>query len=567
MTTKFFAILTNLGAAKLANATALGTQLQITHMAVGDGGGVLPLPNAAQTQLIGEKRRAALNSLSVDAANSSQIIAEQVIPETDGGWWIREIGLFDKDGVLIAIANCPETYKPQLQEGSGRTQTVRMVLIVSSTEAVTLKIDPSVVLATRKYVDDQVIIVKAYADNLMSAHLAAAEPHSQYAPKVSPALAGKPTAPTAVKTDNSTQLATTAYVKLVNADYAPLASPALTGTPTTPTPAAGNNTQQLANTAFVQTAIAALVASSPAALDTLKELADALGNDPNFATTMTNALAAKMDKAKNGSDIANVATFLENLGLSDVAHLPQLTGVIGTSRNARMSVTVASATATFTADELIVQTALGGRQYKLTSFSKTINLATTGAGGMDTGAVPASGFVALYAIYNPTTQVSALLAINATSVLAPEAYGGANMPAGYTASALVAVWGTVSSLLKIGFLSGRHVSLVPTSAFSATVGIVQVTPLNLSATVPLNAICVDVSMVIGQTTSGSGVGMSIFSSSTGIAQIGATAATSNSTSSSGVTGVLPLIEPQRLYCSMSNTTIGSYSVSYRGYEF
>ncbi|HDL8404255.1 TPA: phage tail protein, partial [Yersinia enterocolitica] len=271
MTTKFFAILTNLGAAKLANATALGTQLQITHMAVGDGGGVLPLPNAAQTQLIGEKRRAALNSLSVDAANSSQIIAEQVIPETDGGWWIREIGLFDKDGVLIAIANCPETYKPQLQEGSGRTQTVRMVLIVSSTEAVTLKIDPSVVLATRKYADDKAIEVKAYTDGLMVAHLAAADPHSQYAPK---------------------------------------ASPALTGTPTTPTPAAGNNTQQLANTAFVQATIAALVASSPAALDTLKELADALGNDPNFATTMTNALAGKMDKAKNGSDIANVATFL-----------------------------------------------------------------------------------------------------------------------------------------------------------------------------------------------------------------------------------------------------------------
>ncbi|MGE5078685.1 phage tail protein, partial [Yersinia enterocolitica] len=319
MTTKFFAILTNLGAAKLANATALGTQLQITHMAVGDGGGVLPLPNAAQTQLIGEKRRAALNSLSVDAANSSQIIAEQVIPETDGGWWIREIGLFDKDGVLIAIANCPETYKPQLQEGSGRTQTVRMVLIVSSTEAVTLKIDPSVVLATRKYADDKAIEVKSYADGLMVAHLAAADPHSQYAPKASPALTGKPTAPTAAKTDNSTQLATTAHIKLALADYAPLASPVLTGTPTTPTAGAGSNTQQLANTAFVQAAIAALVASSPAALDTLKELADALGNDPNFATTMTNALAGKMDKAKNGSDIANVATFLENLGLGDAA--------------------------------------------------------------------------------------------------------------------------------------------------------------------------------------------------------------------------------------------------------
>ncbi|BFI49838.1 phage tail protein [Yersinia pseudotuberculosis] len=180
MTAKFYALMTNLGAAKLANATALGTQLQITHMAVGDGGGVLPTPNPAQTQLIGEKRHAALNSLSIDEVNSSQIIAEQVIPETDGGWWIREIGLFDKDGILIAIANCPETYKPQLQEGSGRTQTVRMVLIVSSTAAVTLKIDPSVVLATRKYADDKAIEVRQYADKLLSDHVAATDPHDQY---------------------------------------------------------------------------------------------------------------------------------------------------------------------------------------------------------------------------------------------------------------------------------------------------------------------------------------------------------------------------------------------------
>ncbi|MBD2786727.1 phage tail protein, partial [Xenorhabdus sp. DI] len=83
-------------------------------------------------------------------------IAEQVIHESEGGWWIREIGLFDKDGILIAVGNCAETYKPQLQEGSGRTQTIRMVLIVSHTDAVSLKIDPSVVLATREYVDSLV---------------------------------------------------------------------------------------------------------------------------------------------------------------------------------------------------------------------------------------------------------------------------------------------------------------------------------------------------------------------------------------------------------------------------
>ncbi|MGM8796223.1 phage tail protein [Enterobacter asburiae] len=278
MATKYYAVLTNIGAAKLANATALGSQVEITQMAVGDGNGALPTPNPAQTALVHELRRAPLNTLSIDPNNANQIIAEQVIPEDVGGWWIREIGLFDKVGDMIAVANCAETYKPQLQEGSGRVQIVRMILIVSSTSAVTLKIDPSVVLATRQYVDDQIIQVKAYVDQQLAAHVAAADPHKQYAPKASPALTGKPTTPTAADKDNSTQIA---------------------------------------NTAFVQAAIAALVGSSPEALDTLNELAAALGNDPNFATTVTNELAGKMSIAKNGSDIQNVTAFVQNLGFQE----------------------------------------------------------------------------------------------------------------------------------------------------------------------------------------------------------------------------------------------------------
>ncbi len=156
MSTKFYTLLTGIGAAKLASAAALGVPLKITHMAVGDGGGVLPTPDAKQTALVNEKRRAALNMLYIDPQNSSQIIAEQVIPENEGGWWIREVGLFDESGALIAVGNCPESYKPQLAEGSGRTQTVRMVLITSSTDNIILKIDPAVVLATRKYVDDKI---------------------------------------------------------------------------------------------------------------------------------------------------------------------------------------------------------------------------------------------------------------------------------------------------------------------------------------------------------------------------------------------------------------------------
>ena len=180
MTAKYFAILTNQGAARLANATALGTQLNLTQMAVGDANGTLPTPDPAQTKLVNQKRIAPLNLLAVEPNNTSQIIAEQIIPESEGGFWIREIGLYDDDGILIAVANCPETYKPQLQEGSGRTQTIRMILIVSSTSSISLKIDPSVVLATRQYVDDKVIEVKGYADDQIKKHIAAANPHKQY---------------------------------------------------------------------------------------------------------------------------------------------------------------------------------------------------------------------------------------------------------------------------------------------------------------------------------------------------------------------------------------------------
>ncbi|MIC49155.1 phage tail protein [Escherichia coli] len=356
MATKYYAVLTNVGAAKLANATALGVQVEITQMAVGDGNGALPTPNQAQTALVHELRRAPLNTLSIDPNNANQIIAEQVIPEDVGGWWIREIGLFDKDGDMIAVANCAETYKPQLQEGSGRVQVVRMILIVSSTAAVTLKIDPSVVLATRQYVDDQIIQVKAFVDQQLAAHIAAADPHKQYAPKASPALTGTPTAPTATAGNNSTQLANTAFVQAalvaviggapstldtlkeiataINNDpnfsatinnalalKAPLASPAMTGTPTAPTAEQTVNNTQIATTAFVKSAIAALVASSPAALDTLNELAAALGNDPNFATTMTNALAGKQQKDATLTNLSgkDVAGLLQYLGLGEAA--------------------------------------------------------------------------------------------------------------------------------------------------------------------------------------------------------------------------------------------------------
>ncbi|EFB5259630.1 phage tail protein [Escherichia coli] len=285
MTVKYYAILTNQGAARLANATMLGSKLNLTQMAVGDANGVLPTPDPAQTKLINQKRIAPLNLLSVDPNNQSQIIAEQIIPENEGGFWIREIGLYDDEGVLIAVANCPETYKPQLQEGSGRTQTIRMILVVTNTEAITLKIDPSVVLATRKYVDDEVLELRLYVDDQMRNHIAAQDPHTQYAQKHNPTFTGEPKAPT---------------------------------------PDAGNNTTRIATTAFVQAAITALINGAPATLDTLKEIAAAINNDPKFSTTINNALAGKqpLDNTLTHLSGKDVAGLLAYLGLGDGSALP-----------------------------------------------------------------------------------------------------------------------------------------------------------------------------------------------------------------------------------------------------
>ncbi|MFM1425782.1 hypothetical protein WFP05_19825 [Yersinia enterocolitica] len=259
---------------------------------------------------------------------------------------------------------------------------------------------------------------------------------------------------------------------------------------------------------------------------------------------------------------------LENLGLSDVAHLPQLTGVVGTSRNAKMSVTSVSATATFTADELIVQTALGGLQYKLSSFSKTINLATTGVGGMDTGTVPANGFVALYAIYNPTTQISALLAVNASSVVAPEVYGGSNMPAGYMASALVSVLPTSSSQLAPVIQQGRRVSIVGASILSGSGAPSSLAALAITV-IPLNTTLIRMSATVGI----------IANDTTGVLEVAASAALVGakriSLGAAGTGGTLsttsymemPVADNSRnIYWRVQSANI-SYGLTTMGYEF
>ena len=157
MSTKFKTVITTAGAAKLAAATVPGgKKVNLSAMAVGDGDGKLPVPDAGQTKLVHEVWRHALNKVSVDNKNKNYIVAELVVPPEVGGFWMRELGLYDDAGTLIAVSNMAESYKPELAEGSGRAQTCRMVIILSNVASVELSIDASTVMATQDYVDDKI---------------------------------------------------------------------------------------------------------------------------------------------------------------------------------------------------------------------------------------------------------------------------------------------------------------------------------------------------------------------------------------------------------------------------
>lgn len=246
-----------------------------------------------------------------------------------------------------------------------------------------------------------------------------------------------------------------------------------------------------------------------------------------------------------------------------------MSGAVGQVRNLTMSMTAASATATLTADEIVVGAALGGQKYVLGSFSKTINLATTGAGGMDTGAAPASGYVALYAIYNPTTGASALLATNATNTVAPNVYGGSSMPSGYTASALVSVWATTSgSLLAIGLQNDRAVSIFVQSALNSSTQQPTMTALNIAAIVPKNARSISGILHIGSTAASSGA-INVASSSNAIGQQNLGTYVSQTTVPiESPFSNLQIITPQTMYYT-ATTASGTMSASIyiSGYSF
>lgn len=308
---QFFAILTNVGMAKQANADALGIAWKLTEMGVGDAnpGGLAdppnPIPSATQNKLLNEWRRKPLNQLRVDPVNPAVIIAEQIIPADEGGRWIREIGLYDADGDLVAVANCAPSFKPLLSQGSGRTQVVRMNFVVSSTAQITLKIDPSVVLATREYVDSRILeelskldikqsvraattanialvglqVVDGVSlnagDRVLVKNQAAAKDNGPYVvavgawarakdadnnAKVTPNLTvavevGATQADTIwqLVTDGSIVVGTTALTfKDITDGFARLLSPSFAGNPTAPTPAQFDGSKSIATAEFVK---------------------------------------------------------------------------------------------------------------------------------------------------------------------------------------------------------------------------------------------------------------------------------------------------------------------------
>ncbi|WP_325918048.1 phage tail protein [Pseudomonas frederiksbergensis] len=609
--TIFGGMLTTLGANKKTNCDALGIPWEPKYMLIGDANGTDPVPSPSQTRLINQVYKAQLNQLRVSEQDANVLIAELVLPPDVGGWWIRELALEDKDGVFCAVSNVAPSYKPLLEQNSGRNQVVRMHIITNGTSNIQLKIDPSVVLATRQYVDDSiknvlpvdkapgeftrvkvnsrgVVTSGDNPDTLAGLGIKDSYTKAEIEAIIAQASALPVGATVAFPLDKVAPgfLELDGSVKSIAA-YPDLA--AFLGTAFNKgDEGAGNFRLPESRGEFLRgwdhgrgVDAGRLVGSwqadefkshvhqldSPANPTGFGQDKVARGNrsDSN-GTPLTTATGGTETRPRNlaviwcikawnapinqgNIDIAALTTIVEQLSIRGA--------MVGASK-ARMNVSVASANATFTADEVILQDA-GGKSYRIKAFSQTVNLASAlkGLGAMDVGGAPASGYVALYALYNPATNARSLMAVNATATVAPELYSGANAPAGFSASALLTVVPTDSGgNLVVCSVEDRMVTigakLIFTGAASVTNG-----PIPLASTVPPNAVRANGLMGLGSSGVGT-VSMDIYSllGGVGLVRNTATVSTAGGLYTHSFSN-LAIIAQQSWWVSASNAASGT----------
>lgn len=627
----FGGMLTTQGAAKKTNCDALGIPWEPRYMLIGDANGTDPVPSPTQTKLVNQVYRAQLNQLRVSPTDANILIAELVLPPDVGGWWIRELALEDKDGVFCAVANAAPSYKPLLAQGSGRNQVVRMHIITSGTSNIQLKIDPSVVLATRQYVDEMV-------NGLLPAN----KPAGSYT-KVTVNDRGvfvSGSNPTTLAGFGITDTYTKAEIESMIAQASALPVGAQMSFPVNNIPpgflerdgsvkpialypdlaaylggafnrgdeGAGNfrlpesrgefergwdhgrgvdagraigtyqaddyKSHRHAKLNIDETGVLYALASGWAASGQTGGVyaAPGVAKDAGYAGINTGASGGTETRGRNVAVVMCIKAWNApiNQGNIDIAALAavveqlQVNGsVIGIARNARMSVAVASATATYAADEIVVGD-VNGKTYRLKNFSQSINLAAAvkGLGAMDVGPAPVSGVVALYALYNPDTKVHGAIAVNATAAVAPNLCAGV-IPAGYTASALVSVWATTAAgLFRLGNQKGRCVTTnVAVLSGNWTTALAA---LNIAPLVPLNAVRL-VGQMGANSASPGAIGLAVTSdaNSTGFQFV-------SSASSNSVSGNFDLIVPTPgtiYYQTQSNGGATNFNISVVLYEF
>ncbi|WP_460146634.1 phage tail-collar fiber domain-containing protein [Pseudomonas sp. S2_A02] len=637
---QFFAILTNVGMAKQANADALGIPWKITEMGVGDANNTDPIPNASQTTLINEWRRRPLNQLKIDPINPAVLIAEQIIPADEGGKWIREIGLYDADGDLVAVANCAPSFKPILSQGSGRTQIVRMNFIVTSTGNITLKIDPSIVLASRAYVDAAILEVlpknKApgewtrvktndrglvvSGDN--PATLAAMGITDTYTKLEVEAMIAQASAlpvgaqmsfpvnkipPGFLERDGSTKLIAlypdlamyldgafnrgdegVGYFRLPESrgefergwDHGRgVDAGRAIGTYQKGSLLSGNDDATAEVHAFynINTSRAGLGWDVP----TIAEYSGTSGYGSSiFSSALFSQAHYGVARPRNVAVVMCIKAWNApiNQGNIDIAALSALVAelsqngpVVGTARNAKMSVAAASASATVTADEVTVEGA-NGRTYRLKNFNQSINLASAikGLGAMDVGAAPNSGYVALYALFNPETKTQGAVAVNATVNAAPELCAGV-VPAGYSASALIGVWPTDGGgLFVAGDLEDRSFSYSSgIQVLAANTGTGATTALGVSGAIPKNAKTASgfLFVITTATTAGQGTLLLFHKLNSGSERTGVIGAVSNLFGIEAQYTLLPITTPQTLFYQAGGPATPLFKIIVNGYRF